>query len=120
MHAATFALLTKNEIIFWEHDVFVGCCHSNTEIHIFSVLFFPKKCENNGKNISFDLGFIYSDIFLFCHPYMLLCLKFGIIYDLLPGGFGIFKIINFYPHKFPVKPTFARILLHVKFRNILK
>ena len=35
-------------------------------------------------------------------------------------GFEIFKKIIFYPHKFRVKPTFARILLHVKFVNILK
>ncbi len=51
MHAATLALLTKNAIIFWEHEVLVGCSHSNTEIHIFSVLLFPKsvkimECEN--------------------------------------------------------------------------
>ncbi len=35
-------------------------------------------------------------------------------------GFEIFKKINFYPHKFRVMSTFARILLHVKFVNILK
>ncbi len=30
----------------------------------------------------------------------------------------MFQKINFYPHnKFLVKPTFARILLHVKFVN---
>ncbi len=64
---------TKNATIFWEHEVFVDCCHSNTAIYIFSV-FFPKKsskkCENNGKNISFGLGFI--DKYLFYHPYVTL------------------------------------------------
>ena len=30
------------------------------------------------------------------------------------------KKINFYPHKFRFKLTIARILLHVKFVNILK
>ena len=29
------ALLTKNATIFWEHEVFVDCCHSNTAIYIF-------------------------------------------------------------------------------------
>ncbi len=67
MHAATLAQLTKNATIFWEHEVFVHCCHSNTAIYIFSVFFF-KNCENNGKNISFNLGFV--DKFLFCHPYV--------------------------------------------------
>ncbi len=42
MHAATLALLTKNATIFWEHEVFVYCCHSNTAIYIFSVFFFQK------------------------------------------------------------------------------
>ncbi len=27
------ALLTKNTPIFWEHEVFLGCCHSNTAIY---------------------------------------------------------------------------------------
>ncbi len=57
MHAATLALLTKNATIFWGHEVFVYCCHTNTAIHIFSVFFF-QNCENIGKNISFNLGFI--------------------------------------------------------------
>ncbi len=89
MHAATLALLTKNATIFWEHEVFLDCCHSNTAIYIFF-----KKCENNGKNISFNLGFIdkffilssvcyYSNIY--SSIYMPICeLKFGIKYDLLP------------------------------------
>ncbi len=34
------ALLIKNATIFWEHEVFVDCCHSNTAIYIFSVFFF--------------------------------------------------------------------------------
>ncbi len=59
------ALLTKNATIFWEHEVFVNRCHSNTAIYIFSVVF-SKKCENNGKNISVNLGLL--TIFLFCHP----------------------------------------------------
>ncbi len=42
------ALLTKNATIFWEHEVFVDCCHSDTAIYIFSI-FFSKKYENNGK-----------------------------------------------------------------------
>ena len=41
-------------------------------------------------------------------------------YDLLPASNVWSYLINFYPHKFRVKPTFARILLHVKFVNILK
>ncbi len=38
------ALLTKKATIFWEHEVFVDCCHSNTGIYIFSVdiYFFEK------------------------------------------------------------------------------
>ncbi len=40
--------LPLNETIFWEHEVFVDCCHSNTAIYIFPVFFF-KKFENNGK-----------------------------------------------------------------------
>ena len=55
------ALLKKNATIFWEHEVLVDCCHSNTAIYIFSVFFFQKKCENNRENISCNLGFI--DIF---------------------------------------------------------
>ncbi len=51
------ALLTNNATIFWEHEVFLDCCHSITAIYIFSIFFF-KKYENNGKNISFNLGFI--------------------------------------------------------------
>ena len=42
MHAATLALLTKNATIFWEHEVFVDCYHSNTAIYFFSVFFFQK------------------------------------------------------------------------------
>ena len=61
-------LLTKNATIFWEHEVFVDCCHSNTAIYIFSVFFFKKTVKIMGKNISFNLGFI--DNFLFCHPYV--------------------------------------------------
>ncbi len=61
------ALLIKSATIFWEHEVFVDCCHSNTAIYIFSV-FFSKQCENNGKNYSFNLGFIEK--ILFCHPYV--------------------------------------------------
>ncbi len=36
------ALLTRNATIFWEHEVFVDCCHSNTAIYIFSVIFSKK------------------------------------------------------------------------------
>ena len=56
----------------------------------FSVFFFKKsskKCENNAKNISFNLGFINK--YLFYHPYVTMpnvsLLKFGIKYDLLPA-----------------------------------
>ncbi len=52
MHAATLALLTKNATIYWEHEVFVDCCHSNTAIYIFSVFFF-KNYENIGKKYQF-------------------------------------------------------------------
>ncbi len=59
MHAATLAQVTKNAIIFWEHEVLVHCCHSNTAIYIFFCIFFQKTVnQNNGKNISFNLGFI--------------------------------------------------------------
>ena len=53
------ALLTKNTTIFWEHKVFVDCCHSNTEIYIFSVFFSKKaqKCENNAKKYQFKSWF---------------------------------------------------------------
>ena len=30
------ALLTKHATIFWEHEVFVDCCHSNTTDYIFN------------------------------------------------------------------------------------
>ena len=71
------ALLTKNATIFWKHEVFIDCYHSNTAIYIFSVFFFKKsskKCENNAK---------ISVLIL-------------------------------------VLSTFARVILHVKFVNILK
>ncbi len=62
MHAATLALLTKNAIIFWEHEVFVDCCHSNTAIYNFSVFFF--KTVKIMEQISvFNLGF--DDNFFF-------------------------------------------------------
>ncbi len=60
------ALPIRNVTIFWEHEVFIDCCHSNTATYIFSV-FSSKQCENNGKNYSFNLGLF--TIFLFCHPY---------------------------------------------------
>ncbi len=47
-------LLIKNAIIFWEHEVFIDCCHSNMATYIFSE-FFSKQYENNGKNYSFNL-----------------------------------------------------------------
>ena len=47
------ALLIKNATIFWEHEVFVDYCHSNTQF-IFFLYFFSKQCENNGKNYSFN------------------------------------------------------------------
>ncbi len=40
-------------------------------------------------------------------------------YDLLPES-KVLQYLNSYMHKFHVKPTLARILLHVKFVNILK
>ncbi len=39
------ALLIKNSTIFWEHEVFVDCCHSNTGIYIFSVVFFQNSVK---------------------------------------------------------------------------
>ena len=42
------ALLTNNSTIFWEHEVFVDCCHSNRAISIFSI-YFSKKCEKMEK-----------------------------------------------------------------------
>ena len=57
IHACSNPRLTKNATIFWEHEAFVDCCNSNTVIYIFSVFFF-KNCENNGKNLSFNIGFI--------------------------------------------------------------
>ncbi len=42
------ALLTKNETIFWEHEVFIDCYHSNTAIYIFPG-FFSKKAQKGVK-----------------------------------------------------------------------
>ena len=42
------ALLAKKAIIFWEHEVFVDCCHSNTAIYIFFV-FFSTKAQKSVK-----------------------------------------------------------------------
>ncbi len=47
--------LTKNATIFWEHEVFVDCCHSNTVIYIFSVL--KKKSKKNRKKPQYSLIF---------------------------------------------------------------
>ncbi len=59
IHACSDPRLTnQNATICWEHEVLVHCCHSNTAIYIFFCIFFSKDCENNGKNISFNLGFI--------------------------------------------------------------
>ncbi len=43
------ALLSKNANIFWDHEVFVDCCHSNTAIYIFCVFFFPKLSSKSSK-----------------------------------------------------------------------
>ena len=45
MHAATIALLTKNATIFWEHEVFVGCCQfviATRQFKFFLYFFFEK------------------------------------------------------------------------------
>ncbi len=79
MHATTLALLTKNATIFWEHEVFVDCCHSNTKIYIFSIFFFKKTVKIMEKNI-INLGFIDKFFILSCE------LKFGIKYDFLSAS----------------------------------
>ncbi len=58
------ALLIKNATIFWEHEVFLECCHSNTANYIFSG-FFSEEWE---KITVFIL--VLFTIFLFCHPYV--------------------------------------------------
>ena len=116
-------LLIKNATIFWEHEVCIDCCHCNTATYIFFLGFFSKQCENNGKNYSYILDFICTYFILssVCYNMHIICYYW---YKIRPitciTNFEIFKKINFYPHKFLVKPTFARILLHVKFVNILK
>ncbi len=66
MHAATPRVITKNATIFWEHEVFVvDCCQQNGNLYFFCI--FLKKCENNGKNNSFNLSFI-DNFFYFAHP----------------------------------------------------
>ena len=66
------ALLTKNATIFWEHEVFIDSCQQQQHGNLyFFCIFFKKsskKCENNAKNISFNLGFINK--YLFYHPYV--------------------------------------------------
>ena len=54
---------------------------------------------------------------MFCHPYVNMPnVSLKIWYKIRPASkvleYSVKKII-FYPHKFRVKPTFARILLHV-------
>ena len=61
MHAATLALLTKNATI-WEHEVFVIVVIATRQIN-----FFLKNCENNGKNVSFNLGFIDNFLSSVCY-----------------------------------------------------
>ena len=56
------ALLTKNATIFWEHEVFVDCCHSNMAIYIFF-----QKVTTNEKILVLILVLLTN--FLFCHPY---------------------------------------------------
>ena len=68
MHAATLALLTKNATIFWEHEVFVHCCHSNSAIYIFSAFFFQKTGKIMGK-VSVLILVLLTNC-LFCHPYV--------------------------------------------------
>ena len=77
------ALLTKNATIFWEHAVFLDCCHGNTAISIFSIFF-----QKNGKNISFNLGFIDNFFILssICNYYAYCEPKSGIKCDLLPAS----------------------------------
>ncbi len=65
MHAATLAQLTKNAIIFWEHEVFV---HSNTAIYIFFCIFFQKTVKIMEK-ISVLILVLLTN-FIFCHPYV--------------------------------------------------
>ena len=68
MHAATLTQLTKNAIIFWEHEVFVHCCHSNTAIYIFFCIFFQKTAKIMEK-ISVLILVLLTN-FIFCHPYV--------------------------------------------------
>ncbi len=68
MHAATLAQLTKNAIIFWEHEVFVCCCHSNTAIYIFFCIFFQETVKIMEK-ISVLILVLLTN-FIFCDPYV--------------------------------------------------
>ncbi len=62
IHACSNPRLTKNATIFWEHKVFVDCCHSNT------VYFFQKTVKIMEK-ISVLILVLLTN-FLFCHPYV--------------------------------------------------
>ena len=64
------ALLTKNATIFWEHEVFIDCCHQHGNLYFFCIFFkkSSKKCENNAKISVFYLGFINK--YLFYHPHV--------------------------------------------------
>ena len=62
-------LLIKNVTIFWEHQVFVDCCHSNTAIYIFCVYFFFRKLSSKSVKIM-EKRSVLMDKYLFCHPYI--------------------------------------------------
>ena len=64
----TLALLTKNATIFWEHEVFLECCHSNTTIYIF-LYFFQKIMKIMEKILVLILVLLTN--FLYCHPYVI-------------------------------------------------
>ncbi len=63
----TLALLTKNTTIFWEHEVFLDCCHSNTAIYIF-FCFFQKSVKIIEKILVLILILLTN--LLFCHSYV--------------------------------------------------
>ncbi len=65
MHAATLAQLTKNAIIFWEHEVFVHCCHSN----IYFFLYFFHKTVKIMEKISVLILVLLTN-FIFCDSYV--------------------------------------------------
>ncbi len=68
-------LLTKNATIFWEHEVFVDCCHSNLAIYIFFVFsfvyFYIFKSVKIMEKITVVI-LVLSTIFCFVIPHVIM------------------------------------------------